>query len=66
MADKLRRYTQPADHCQHARTSRRERFESETSPPLNPVMTWSIVLFASAALWGGLGLAVSSLVSALL
>jgi hypothetical protein len=34
--------------------------------PLNPLVTWSIVLVASVALWGGLGLAISSVVSALL
>jgi hypothetical protein len=40
--------------------------EENTGAPLNPLVTWSIVLFASVALWTGLGFAVSSVVSALL
>jgi hypothetical protein len=40
--------------------------EDETTEPLNQRVTWSIVLLASVALWGGLGLAISSVVSALL
>jgi hypothetical protein len=40
--------------------------EHYTGEPLNPLVTWSIVLLASVALWGGLGLAISSVISALL
>ena len=56
-----------ADWRQHERISRPERLEDNTSVRLNPVMVvaWSIMLIASIALWCGLGLAVSSLVSAL-
>jgi hypothetical protein len=39
--------------------------EENTGEPLDPLVTWSIVLVVSVALWYGLGLAVSSLVSAL-
>lgn len=64
--DTLQRGIRLADHRQHDRTSQPERLEDETSEPLNPLVTWSIVLVASVALWGGLGLAVSSVVSVLL
>jgi hypothetical protein len=62
----LRRDSRPADHCQDDRISEPERLENETGKPLNLLVTWSIVLLASVALWGGLGLAISSVVSALL
>jgi hypothetical protein len=39
--------------------------EHHTGEPLNPLVAWSIVLLASVALWGGLGLAISSVISAL-
>jgi hypothetical protein len=42
-----------------------ERLEHHTGEPLNPLVAWSIVLLASVALWGGLGLAISSVISAL-
>ena len=64
--DTLQRGIRLADHHQHDRTSQPERLEDETGKPLNPVVAWSIVLLASAALWGGLGLAISLVVSALL
>ena len=63
--DTLQRGIQSADHRQHDRISQRERLEDETGKPLNPVVAWSIVLLASAALWGSLGLAISLVVSAL-
>ena len=62
----LRRHNRPADHYQHDRISEPEQLENETRKPLNPVVAWGIVLLASVALWGGLGLAISSVVSALL
>lgn len=43
-----------------------ERLEHHTGEPLNPLVVWSVVLLTSVALWGGLGLAISSVVSALL
>ena len=64
--DRLQRGIQSADHRQHDRISQPERLEDEAGKPLNPVLAWSIVLLASAALWSGLGLAISSVVSALL
>jgi hypothetical protein len=64
--DTLQRGTRPADHRQHDRTSQPGRLEDHTGEPLNPLATWSIVLVASVALWAGVGLAVSSVVSALL
>ena len=64
--DTLQRGIQSADHRQHDRISQPERLEDETGKPLSPVVAWSIVLLASAALWGGLGLAISSVISALL
>ena len=54
------------DRHRHDRISRPERLEDGGSVPLNPVAAWSIVLLASVALWGGLGLAISSVVRALL
>ena len=63
--DTLQRGIQSADHRQHERISQPERLEDEAGKPLNPVLAWSIVLLASAALWSGLGLAISSVVSAL-
>ena len=59
MANTLRHRTQPADHL------RRRRLEDDTGKPLTPVVAWSIVLLVSLALWCGLGLAASSLVSVL-
>jgi len=53
------------DRRQHDRMPRPEPLEHGGSVPLNPVAAWSIILLASIALWCGLGLAVSSLVSAL-
>ncbi len=64
--DTFQRGTRLADHRQHDRTSQPERLEYGSSEPLSPLVTWSIVLVASVALWAGLGLAVSSVVSALL
>jgi len=64
--DTLQRGIQSAHHRQHNRISQPERLEDETGEPLNPVVAWSIVLLASAALWSGLGLAISLVVSALL
>jgi len=64
--DTLQRGIQSADRRQHDRISQPERLDDETGKPLNPVVAWSIVLLASAALWSGLGLAISSVVSALL
>jgi hypothetical protein len=64
--DTLQRGIQAADHRQHDRKSQPKRLEDETRKPLNPVVAWSIVLLGSAALWSGLGLAISSVVSALL
>ena len=61
-----RRDNRPADHYQHDRISEPEQLENETGKPLNPVVAWGVVLLASVALWGGLGLAISSVVSALL
>jgi hypothetical protein len=48
------------------RISEPKRLEHYTGEPLNPLVAWSIVLLASVALWGGLGLAISSVISALL
>jgi hypothetical protein len=56
---------QAIDRLQHDRISRPERQEDGDRAPLNPVAAWSIILLASIALWCGLALAVSSLVSAL-
>jgi hypothetical protein len=64
--DTLQRGIQCADHREHDRISQPERLEDETGKSLNPVVAWSIVLLASAALWSGLGLAISLVVSALL
>jgi len=63
--DTLQRGIQSADHRQHDRISQPERSDDETGKPLNPVVAWSIVLLASAALWSALGLAISSVISAL-
>jgi hypothetical protein len=63
--DTLRRDIQPADYRRHDRISQPERLKDESNKALNPLVTWSIVLVASVALWAGLGLAVSSVVSAL-
>jgi len=62
----LRRGIQPSDHSRHDGISQPGRLEDDTGKPLNPVVAWSIVLVASAALWGGLGLAISLVVSTLL
>ena len=48
------------------RISEPERSEHHTGEPLNPLVAWSIVLLASVALSSGLGLAISSVISALL
>ena len=64
--DTLQRGIQSVDRRQRDRISQLERLDDETGKPLNPVVAWSIVLLASAALWSGLGLAISSVVSALL
>ena len=39
--------------------------ERKMRPAFNPVLAWSIILLTSIALWCGIGLVVSSLVSAL-
>jgi hypothetical protein len=62
----LQRGIQAADHGQHDRKLQPERLQDETGKPLNSVVAWSIVLLGSGALWSGLGLAISSVVSALL
>jgi len=64
--DTLQLGIQSADHRQHDRISQPEQLEDETGKPLNPIVAWNIVLLASAALWSGLGLAISIVVSALL
>jgi len=56
---------QAIDRRQHDQMSRPERLAHGGSAPLNLVAAWSIILLASIALWCGLGLAVYSLVSAL-
>ena len=42
------------------------QLEDKTTERFSPLVAWSIVLLASVALWGVLGLAISSVVMALL
>ena len=66
MDDTLRQGNQTADDERHEGVSRPDRSEHSAPEPLNPVVTWSIVLLVSVALWSGFGLAISSVVSTLL
>jgi hypothetical protein len=66
MDDTLRPGIQTSTDQRHEGASRSNRSEHQAPEPLNPLVTWSAVLVASVALWGGFGLAISSVVSALL
>ena len=64
VANTFRQGAQRADYLHHARVSQQR--EHRSSSPLNPAAAWSISLLTSLALWWGIWLAVSSLVSAVL
>ena len=62
-SDALRHGAYSADYLRRERISRPDRLENRTTVPLNPVVGWSIALLVSFALWWGIWLAVSALVS---
>jgi hypothetical protein len=65
MSGMSRHGTHLADDDRSEGILRPDQLEDQTTERFSPLVAWSIVLLASIALWGVLGLAVSSLVSAL-
>jgi type VI protein secretion system component VasF len=64
VGDTLRQGAQRRDYLQSWQLLSADRRKDRSDLPLNPAAAWSIALFTSLALWWGIWLAVSSLVSA--
>jgi hypothetical protein len=66
VGDTLRQGPQRTDYLQSWQLSTADLRKDRSDLPLNPAAAWSIALFTSLALWWGIWLAASSLVSAVL
>ena len=66
VGDTLRQGAQRRDYLQSWQLLSADRRKDRSDLPLNPAVAWSIALFTSLALWWGIWLAISSLVSAVL